>query len=543
METLRVRENRFGKPSNPFVVAILAVIIPNRTMEITPMAEKFRLAVDLANVLAHDGKGAELIATLAWGDEVVVTGRTEKGLNVELTRLDDSGEAIAIRTVPGFIKFPSKGSGIKADAVLDDGTGPAAHVFRADFVDVQQGDGAVFETPEGRVLLVDGGDNQLFARYLAARFPGSSAEAPKTIDAILITHGDADHFEGLTEIHRSETHEKRGKRLFIHPEHVFHNGLVKRPGSRDEKEQLGATAKLPDGTVVITGLEDDPRNVPSADRNRPFNEWCEALDAWEGRGGKIAVARLDGRSDGGAAFAFLDEGAPAGRPRVEVQVLGPLTVDVEGKPALKFLGSPTPRIGRKPGAPTTSGVSASHAINGHSVILRIKYGNVRFLLAGDLNEEAEEHLTEQRPDDLRAEVLKVPHHGSAEYSAKFLKAVAPAVSVVSSGDESERKEFIHPRATLVAALGRHARAEVDEPLVLITELAAFFAMEGPARTTGKDPHDIFAFSRRAFGIVKVRTNGDRMLVYTYSGKNDMKEAYAFTVAADGTMAADPIRKC
>jgi Metallo-beta-lactamase superfamily len=507
------------------------------------MAEKFRLAVDLANVLEHDGKGAKILATLAWGDEVVVTERTEKGLKVELTRLDDTGDAIAIRTVPGFIKFPSKASGIGPDGVLDDGSGPAGHVLRADFVDVQQGDGAVFETPEGRVLLVDGGDNQLFARYLAARFPGSSAEAPKEVDGILITHGDADHFMGLTEIHASETNAKLGKRLFIHPQHVFHNGLVKRPGSRDEKEQLGATTKLPDGTVVITGLEDDPRNVDSKERNQPFNDWCEALDAWEKRGGKIAVQRLDDRVDGGRAFAFLDEGAPAGRPRIEVQVLGPIPVDVDGRPALKFLGAPTPRVGRKPGAPTTSGISASHAINGHSVILHVRYGNVRFLLAGDLNEEAEEHLTERRADDLRAEVLKVPHHGSAEYSAKFLKAVAPAVSVVSSGDESERKEFIHPRATLVAALGRHARAELDEPLVLITELAAFFAVEGPARTTGKDAHDIFAFSRRAFGIVKVRTNGDRLLVYTYSGKSDMKEAYAFTVAPDGAMAADQIRKC
>ena len=52
-------------------------------------------------------------------------------------------------------------------------------------VDVQQGDGAVIESPQGKIILVDGGDNQLFARYLAARFRGTSDDKPKEIDCIL----------------------------------------------------------------------------------------------------------------------------------------------------------------------------------------------------------------------------------------------------------------------------------------------------------------------------------------------------------------------
>ena len=43
-------------------------------------------------------------------------------------------------------------------------------VLRLNFVDVQQGDGSVIESPSGQIILVDGGDNQLFARYLAGRF-------------------------------------------------------------------------------------------------------------------------------------------------------------------------------------------------------------------------------------------------------------------------------------------------------------------------------------------------------------------------------------
>src|SRR4029450_2480610 len=97
----------------------------------------------------------------------------------------------------------------------------------------------------------------------------------------------------------------------------------------------------------------------------------------------------------------------------------------------------------------------------------------------DLNDEPERALAtaHNRSElSLQSDVFKVPHHGSADFSGAFLQAVAPVVSVVSSGDESARKEFIHPRATLVGALGRYSR--VEEPLVFVTELVAFFAIEG-----------------------------------------------------------------
>ena len=38
-------------------------------------------------------------------------------------------------------------------------------------------------------LLVDGGDNRMFARYLAGRFRGTSKEKPRVVDCIVVTHG------------------------------------------------------------------------------------------------------------------------------------------------------------------------------------------------------------------------------------------------------------------------------------------------------------------------------------------------------------------
>jgi hypothetical protein len=107
--------------------------------------------------------------------------------------------------------------------------------------------------------------------------------------------------------------------------------------------------------------------------------------------------------------------------------------------------------------------------------------------------------------------------------------------VVSSGDENARKEYIHPRATLIGALGRYSR--VPEPLIFVTELVAFFNVEGWSRLTddrqAKTRGEFFGFSRTAYGTVKTRTDGRRLLVYTDSGNIEMKEAYAYQLNASG----------
>jgi hypothetical protein len=176
-------------------------------------------------------------------------------------------------------------------------------------------------------------------------------------------------------------------------------------------------------------------------------------------------------------------------------------------------------------------------------VLRLTYGRWRMLFAGDLNEEAEEILVEahrSREGSLRSEVFKVPHHGSADFLESFLEAVSPVVSVISSGDENPAKEYIHPRATLMAGLGRAGRPH--EPVLFVTELVAFFRAEGwvanqpPDSGTGwsRRRKPFFAFSREAFGLVRVRTDGQRLLAYTDSGLATMKEAYAYTLEDDGT---------
>lgn len=505
------------------------------------------LTVDLAKVFAGPEKSAKYVTTLAWGDSIEFVKATDDYLEINLTKYVTRPDgSILPQAVSGFIK-PAKSSKLKpADLAR-----PLADnkILKVDFVDVQQGDASVIETPKGKVVLVDGGDIQLFARYLAGRYPFTSLAKPQPVECILISHGDADHFAGIPLILDSETEKDLAprKRIFIQPKRVYHNGLVKRPDSVKEKAAFGETKEV-DGMTIITGLEENLLQVPDSEMNKEFKKWKQTLKTYNQRS-PLTFKRLSKGDD--KAFDFLKN------EKIKVEVLGPLLTEKDGVKGLRFLGNPPkgPRVGIKPGQRRKfTGLSASHTINGHSVIFRLTYGKFHFLFAGDLNEEAEFELAAEHNAgevSLGAEVFKVPHHGSADFLPEFIRGVSPVISVISSGDESERKEYIHPRAPLVGSLGRYSR--VDEPLIFVTELVAFFKKEDWVKREfhkvdekdelilkgGKAQFEekirklsrFFAFSRAAFGIVRVRTDGERLLVFTNSGQADLKEAYAFSMQA------------
>ncbi|MFR8548559.1 MAG: DNA internalization-related competence protein ComEC/Rec2 [Lachnospiraceae bacterium] len=69
--------------------------------------------------------------------------------------------------------------------------------------------------------------------------------------------------------------------------------------------------------------------------------------------------------------------------------------------------------------------------NEDSMVLMLTYGRFRMLFTGDLEKEAEKRLA-QSGTKLRADVLKVGHHGSAGASSdEFLEQVQPQVAVIS----------------------------------------------------------------------------------------------------------------
>ncbi|HEY6090083.1 MAG TPA: DNA internalization-related competence protein ComEC/Rec2 [Gemmatimonadaceae bacterium] len=87
-----------------------------------------------------------------------------------------------------------------------------------------------------------------------------------------------------------------------------------------------------------------------------------------------------------------------------------------------------------------------------STIALVRFGVVRFLLVGDAERAEEDWLLGHHREELRADVLKVAHHGSSTSSSdEFLTAVHPDVAVISVGAQNK---YGHPSVDVLHALAR-----------------------------------------------------------------------------------------
>jgi competence protein ComEC len=69
-----------------------------------------------------------------------------------------------------------------------------------------------------------------------------------------------------------------------------------------------------------------------------------------------------------------------------------------------------------------------------STVMLVRFGDVRILLTGDAERPEEDWLVAHVREDLRADILKVAHHGSRTSSSEaFLDAVRPRLALVSVG--------------------------------------------------------------------------------------------------------------
>ncbi len=91
--------------------------------------------------------------------------------------------------------------------------------------------------------------------------------------------------------------------------------------------------------------------------------------------------------------------------------------------------------------------------NNDSVVLRLEYGDRKILLTGDLERSGESTLLAVRRGALlRADVVKVPHHGSKSSSTEaFIKATNPRFAIISVGRTSI---FGHPHKEVLESWER-----------------------------------------------------------------------------------------
>ena len=355
---------------------------------------------------------------------------------------------------------------------------PTAHLtseplMEVYFIDVGQGDGVLVRTPDARHILVDGGlertkqqTGKNAADFVDWKFFYDYGHFEIHLDSMTASHSDNDHYGGLHDLVRLDSVSDREldcQRIRIKTFH--HPGLSRwetRSGANPpHHDGLGPRINDAAGNTYFVRLLNDRDDAARAIVNNAEHElsgpWKWFIRDLLENNGNTNVERV------GVSRDQLDR---AELPLLwndtvnyEIKVLGPVTVEINGVQSLPDLGP------------------KSYNTNGHSVCYRIDYGDARILLTGDLNKPSMDWLTESYGDLMgawRCDVAKACHHGSHKVSYRFLQAMQPAATVISSGDA---EGYAHPRPEIVGASAMTGRVEIDvendvlkTPLVYMTEI-------------------------------------------------------------------------
>lgn len=87
----------------------------------------------------------------------------------------------------------------------------------------------------------------------------------------------------------------------------------------------------------------------------------------------------------------------------------------------------------------------TNVLNNNAIVCNLHYKNFSMLFTGDIEEIAEKEILElysQNQNLLKADILKVGHHGSKTSStSEFIKAIKPQTAVIGVG---KNNKFGHP---------------------------------------------------------------------------------------------------
>ena len=382
------------------------------------------------------------------------------------------------------------------------------------FIDVDQGDSVLIQTPDDRRILIDGGEGDEAHQFIRTKYNLFDKDNYVDFDAVIATHSDGDHSQGLIPILKDPK---------IAVKRFYHNGLFRR-----------ADAAADPGPVEggrIQGLVDRPRlkdKPPLTSLMKRIIEAAEAagkrlpatiakmrtIERWKDRIDVPARGFEFKRLDAADRFVPPFDGTAG---QLTVEVIWPRARADRGRLSYPSYG--------KPGL----------TVNGNSIVLGLRLGDRRVLLSGDLNRLAMEALLEdlrgsglEPAEVVGADVYKAAHHGSQDFALSFLQAVQPDAAVISSGDNREDSHG-HPRAVLLGTITRYSRNPM--PAVFSTELAACFS---PVKLTGKKQKafmdgKVQMYERSLSGIVHLRSDGRQLYLGTVHGRKPPKDCLANTL--------------
>lgn len=335
------------------------------------------------------------------------------------------------------------------------------------FLDVGQGDGVLLEIGKYKIL-IDAGPSSGMYNYLTKWQYQYILKSNRNIhiDFLIVSHFDMDHYKGFIEILKN-----KGFTFGT----IGHPGILKYSAKNNPfNTVLGDVVSRGDEKIMVHVFDDLLRT----NNTFPFNLYVSAFLRELNKAnteGRVQTTRRYGVGD-----IILNEILDG--QEFKMEVLAPFTEKVGSQEGFLFW---------KDGGKT---------INGHSLVIKATYGNRSFLLGGDLNTFSQNYLMKKYSgsNPFEVDVAKSCHHGSSDFSEKFMALVNPFATVISSGDNESHS---HPRADAVGCAGKYSKS--IRPLVYSTELA---------RSTNLKKNEIL------FGMINLRCNGKDIFM------SQMKEA-------------------
>lgn len=110
-------------------------------------------------------------------------------------------------------------------------------------------------------------------------------------------------------------------------------------------------------------------------------------------------------------------------------------------------------------------------INNSSIVAKLSYGSVSFLFTGDMEEASQNQILSEEASELKANILKVAHHGSRyTTSNEFLDAVKAELAVISCG---QGNSYNHPHKEALVRLNKKKipfyRTDLNGTVVVTTD--------------------------------------------------------------------------
>lgn len=281
------------------------------------------------------------------------------------------------------------------------------------FIDVGQGDCIFIQFPDGKTMLIDGGENrtavaQGIVNYLLALY-----EQKVTIDYLMLTHCDSDHCGSIDEVIKSPQIDV----LNVYQPRVYskyENDLLKEYVAQNGMNNAqGNWENVP---TISTGVYASFAEAVYLEKQELGDDFGEIIYNFEG---------LEIHGDGWSIYMY--------------------------NPAEEMYDS----------------LSTAKAKNNISPVMVLCYGDNRILLTGDADEKAEQNFVANLSElsfsdsfswDGDCDILKVGHHGGAESTlAAFLQTVQPEYAVISAG---ENNKYDHPRQVTLDRLAQYAQQNI-----------------------------------------------------------------------------------